>query len=402
MKVSLADVQEAQKRLKPVVRLTNVGTSTALSQKLGKEVYFKFENNQHTGSFKLRGAYNKISCLTPDERKRGVIACSAGNHAQGVAFSATKAGVKSKVVMPIPAPIAKVEATRDYGAEVLQYGEIYDEAYEKARELEKLEGMTFVHPFEDPLVIAGQGTIGLELLQQISDLDSVVIPIGGGGLISGVATAIKALRPQCRVIGVQSANAPGMSQLFHHQAVQNRTMIATIADGIAVKKPSQVMYESFISKLVDDIVTVTDDEIAEAIVLLLERSKTLTEGSGAAGVAAMMFRNLNLGQRTCALLCGGNIDLNTSAKIIERGQIRKGRLVGLSVVVEDLPGSLNRLTRVIAEQRANVLEVHHDRVHSGLGLRETRIDFLLETKNHEHIQGLKAVLMGAGCRLIET
>ena len=400
MKVSLSEIQQAHKNLEEVVRLTPVGRSTALSNRLNTEVYLKFENQQHTGSFKLRGAYNKISQLSEVEKKRGVIACSAGNHAQGVAFSATRLGVKSKIVMPVTASLSKVEATLDYGAEVIQHGEIYDEAYEKASELCQIENLTFVHPFEDPLVIAGQGTVGIEILNQIEDLESLVIPIGGGGLISGIATAVKTLRPQCRIIGVQSVKAPGMAQLFHKQALQNPQSLATIADGIAVKKPSPVMFESFISTLVDDVVTVSDDEIAEAIVLLLERSKTLTEGSGAAAVAAMMFHNLNLGKKTCALLCGGNIDLNTSAKIIERGQIRKGRLVCLSVVVEDLPGSLNRLTRVIAEQRANVLEVHHDRVHSGLSLRETRIDFVLETKNHEHIENLKRALKGQGCILL--
>jgi threonine dehydratase len=400
MKVSLDDLKEAHERLKPVVRLTGVGTSTALSHRLGCEVYLKFENQQHTGSFKLRGAFNKIASLSASERARGVIACSAGNHAQGVAFSATKAGVKSKIVMPITAPLAKVEATQNYGAEVVQFGDFFDEAYEKARELEKSESLVFVHPYEDPLVIAGQGTLGLEILQQIPDLDSIVVPIGGGGLISGIAIAIKALRPQCRVIGVTSERAPGMAQLFHHQNVVLPGYGATIADGIAVKKPSPVMYESFISKLVDEVVTVSDDEIAEAIVLLLERSKTLTEGSGAAGVAAMMFRNLNLGKRTCGLLCGGNIDLNMSAQIIERGQIRKGRLVSLSVIVQDLPGNLNRLTQVIAEQRANVMEVHHSRVAQNLSLRETRIDFVLETKNAEHVLALRAALEKAGGRLV--
>lgn len=298
------------------------------------------------------------------------------------------------------APLIKVEATRDYGAEVVLHGEIYDEAYEKARELEKSFGYNFVHPYEDPLIIAGQGTIGLEIMEQIKTLDSVIVPIGGGGLISGVATAVKTLNPGCRVIGVQSEQASGMYQMFKKQNVLLPKKISTIADGIAIKKPSEFMFKNYISRLVDEIVTVDDDEIAEAIVMLLERTKLVTEGSGAVGVAALLNNKLNIGKKCCVILSGGNIDLNIVSKVIEKGQIRKGRLVELSVVVDDTPGTLNRLTKAIADLRANVLEVHHDRISQGLFLRETRIDFVLETSNKEHVQQIRSALEKAGGRIL--
>jgi len=400
MQVDIQAIRQAREKLKPVIRDTEIDLSLSLTQRAGCDVYLKFENQQYTGSFKLRGAYNKISSLTAEERARGVIACSAGNHAQGVALSATKAGVKSRVVMPKGAPLIKVEATRGYGAEVVLYGDIFDEALEKAREMERAEGLVFVHPYEDPLIIAGQGTLGLEILEAIPDLDSVIVPVGGGGMISGIGIAIKTLRPQCRVIGVQSAQAPGMAQLFRHETVSSPKILSTIADGIAIKRPSQLMYDKYISKYVDELVTVTDDQIAEAIVILLERAKTVTEGSGAAGVAALLHHKLNLGKKTCVILCGGNIDLNMVAKVIEKGQIQRGRLAQLSVVVDDLPGNLNKLTRLIAEQKANVLEVHHDRISQGLYLRETRIDFVLETRNQEHIDALKIAMLKEGCRIL--
>lgn len=404
MKVTLEDIQKAAVLLKGVIRPTEVDKSHSASAKVqGTEVFFKLENTQFTGSFKLRGAYNKINALTSDEKKRGVVASSAGNHAQGVAFSAQKAGVKATIVMPVGAPLIKVEATRGYGANVVFHGEVVDDAHVHARELVEKHGYVFVHPFEDEKVIAGQGTIGLEIMQAIPDLESIIVPIGGGGLISGIATAVKAINPKCRVIGVQSAAADGMARLYKHEPLLDpHRRVSTIADGIAIKKPSQIMYESFISKLVDEVVSVTDDEIAEAIVFCLERSKTVLEGAGAAGVAALMNRPLNLGKKTCVVLCGGNIDLNMVAKVIEKGQISKGRLCMLSVVVADLPGSLNRLTQAIADLRANVLEVHHDRINQGLFLRETRIDFVLETTGLAHVDEIKKALTLAGGRILEA
>ncbi len=400
MKVGLEDIRKAREVIKSIILPTDTAISISASKLLGSDVYFKYENQQFTGSFKIRGALNKIHSLTAEEKKRGVVASSAGNHAQGVALSATRSGVKSTIVMPTGASLVKVQATRDYGADVVLHGEAYDDAYEQARVLEKERGLTFVHPYEDPYIIAGQGTIGLEILEKVPDLDSVVIPIGGGGLISGIATAVKAINPKCKIIGVQSNQAAGMEQMFHRQTVEMPLRVATIADGIAVKKPSPVIFENFISKLVDEVVTVTDDEIAQAIVFLLERTKAVCEGSGAASVAAVMHRKLNLGKKTCVILSGGNIDLNIMAKVINLGLIRKGRLAELSVIVDDLPGNLNRMTKTIADLGGNVLEVRHDRISAGLLLRETKIDFTLETKSEEHAQELRQALVKAGGRIL--
>lgn len=400
MKVSFADIQKARELLKDIICPTELSHSISASNLLKSEVYFKFENTQRTGSFKFRGAYNKISNLTAEEKARGVVASSAGNHAQGVALSAKLAGVKSTIVMPETASISKASATRDYGANVVLKGEIYDEAFEYAQKLEKEHGYTFVHPYQDPYVIAGQGTIGIEVLEKVPDLESIIVPIGGGGLISGVGLAVKSINPKVRVIGVQSDRSPGMAHLFNKQPLSQAKRAATIADGIAIKNPSQVMLDSFISKYVDEVVTVSDDEIAEAIVFLMERAKTVAEGSGAAAMAAAMSRNLNLGKKTCVIISGGNIDLNIVSKIIDRGQILRGRLCELSVIVDDLPGNLSRLTQAIAAQKANILEVRHDRVSKGLSLRETRIDFVLETSSIDHAEKIKAALEQAGAKVV--
>ena len=399
MKVTLSDIQKAHELIRPNIKRTEMDESLSASRLVNSKVYYKYENEQVTGSFKLRGALNKIAHLTDSERKRGVIASSAGNHAQGVAYSATRSQVKSTIVMPRNASLIKVSATRDYGAEVILHGDIYDDAYDKARALEKEHGYVFIPPYEDERIIAGQGTVGIEILETVQDLNSIVVPIGGGGLISGIATAVKALNPKCKIFGVQSSQAPGLERMFHHQEqLDTKRRIATIADGIAIKKPSQVMFDSFISKLVDDIVTVTDDEISEAIVFLIERAKAVTEGSGAAGVAAILNQKLKLGDKTCVVLSGGNIDLNTISQVVNRGLIRKGRLVEMSVVVDDIPGTLSRLTQVIADLGANVLEVNHDRVSKGLGLRETKIEFVLETTGPDHVEQVRDALKRLGAR----
>ncbi|KHD89488.1 MAG: threonine dehydratase [Bdellovibrio sp. ArHS] len=402
MKVTFADIQKARELIKDVICSTELSHSVSASKLLNTEMYFKFENTQRTGSFKFRGAYNKISNLTSEEKARGVVASSAGNHAQGVAHSATLAGVKATIVMPENASISKAAATRAYGANVVLKGEIYDEAYEHAQKLEKEHGYTFVHPYQDPYVIAGQGTIGIEVLEKLPDLDSIIVPIGGGGLISGVSLAVKTINPKIRVIGVQSDRSPGMANMFHKEPpLSAHKRAATIADGIAIKNPSVVMYENFISKYVDEVVTVSDDEIAEAIVFLMERAKTVAEGSGAAAMAAAMSRSLNLGKKCCVIVSGGNIDLNIISKIIDRGQILRGRLCELSVIVDDLPGNLSRLTQAIAGQKANILEVRHDRVSQGLSLRETRIDFVLETSSIEHVEKIKRALEDTGAKVIQ-
>lgn len=400
MKVTLEDIQKAQVTVENIVNYTQCDFSKSLSDLLGSDIFLKLENTQKTGSFKIRGASNKITNLTSEEKKRGVIACSAGNHAQGVALSSTLNNVKSVIVMPVNAPIAKIDATKRYGAEVIMHGSMFDEAKDHAFKLAKEHGYVFVHPYEDERVIAGQGTIGLEIFKQISDLDTVVIPIGGGGLISGISIALKNLNPKIKIIGVQTELVSTMAQMFHTKKfVPLTTPVSTLADGIAVKTPSENMFHSFIEKYVDEVVTVTEDQIAEAIVFLLERAKTVAEGSGAVTVAAALSRKLNLGKRTCLIVSGGNIDLNIVSDIINRGQTQRGRLCELSVIVPDVPGSLSRLTQVIAEHRANVLEVHHDRIRSGLNLKETRIEFVLETTSHEHIKKIIEALEKAGAKI---
>lgn len=399
--VTIDDIRRAQDFLRGTVVRTPIRSSPNGLGLHGTELFFKMENQQLTGSFKIRGAMNKMNSLTAEERKRGVVASSAGNHAQGVAFGAKTLGVAAHIVMPVTAPIVKVNATKSYGAEVILQGEFYDEAYAHAKELEREKGYVFVHPYQDPYVIAGQGTIGLEILEDLPDVDTLVIPIGGGGLISGIATAVKTLKPSVRVIGVVSDQAPGMMHLFRGEnPPEKKKRISTIAEGIAVKIPSPYIYETYISKLVDEIVSVDDNLIAQAIVFLLEKGKTVTEGSGAAGLAAVMSGQLTLGKKTCVVLCGGNIDLNVMAKVIERGLRQEHRLARIAVVVDDLPGSLNRLTQVMAEHRANVLEVYHDRVSPELGLRETRIDLLVETTSDEHILAIQQAIKAQGFKIV--
>ena len=401
MRVTLEDIQKAQSTIESLVNYTQCDYSKSLTDILGSEIFLKLENTQKTGSFKIRGASNKITSLTADEKKRGVIACSAGNHAQGVALSSKLNNVRSIIVMPENASIAKTEATRRYGAEVILYGSMFDEAKEHALKLAKEHGYVFVHPYEDEKVIAGQGTIGLEILQQIPEVDTIVIPIGGGGLIAGIALAIKSLNPKIKIIGVQTESVSTMAQMFHTKKFVPLTKpVATLADGIAVKTPSEVMFKSFIEKNVDEVVTVTEDEIAEAIVFLLERAKTVAEGSGAVTVAAALSHKLNLGKKACLVVSGGNIDLNIVSDVINRGQIQRGRLCELSVIVPDVPGSLSHLTQIIAEHKANVLEVHHDRIRHGLNLKETRIEFVLETTSREHIKKIIEALEKAGAKVL--
>jgi len=394
LKVDLDDIKQAQTLLRGIIRSTEIDKSLSATKLLGVETYIKFENQQYTGSFKFRGAYNKISTLTESQKKRGVIASSAGNHAQGVARSAQLLGVQATIVMPHGAPLVKAEATRNYGAQVIYHGEVVDEAIDYAKILVEKEGYTFIHPYEDEKIIAGQGTIGLEIFEALPDLDTVLIPIGGGGLISGVALAIKSLNPKCRIIGVVSEKAPGMMQMKMGSAPSDPMKGGqTIADGIAVKRPSQAMFSAFINPYVDEIVSVTDDEIAEAIVFLMERMKSVSEGSGIVGLAAALKLNLDLGKKTCIIISGGNIDLNIVSKVIERAQVRKGRLTEILVSVSDLPGSLSRLTSLIAQAGANIIDVRHDRLAQDLSLRQTRIHFVLETRNLEHIAAIKKQLV---------
>jgi threonine dehydratase len=385
LKISMDDVKLAQKNIGHVARKTplNLGVGKRLRD---KNIHIKLENLQLTGSFKIRGSLNKISQLTKEEKARGVIAASAGNHAQGVAMSSQLIGVKSKIVMPTAAPLIKVTATKSYGAEVVLHGRYFDEAFAKAEELAKKENLVFVHPYKDKSIIAGQATIALEILESLPDLKSIVVPIGGGGLISGISFVVKQINPQCKVYGVVSDQTPGMMELKTGKTIAKPSFISTIADGIAIKNPSQEMYDTYINKYVDEIVSVNDEDIAQAIVYGMEVEKTILEGSGAAGLAAVLNGKIDLEGPSCIVLCGGNIDLNTIVSVIDTGLRKNGRLARISVIVNDLPGELASLTQLFAESRANVLDVIHDRVSPELSLRQTRIDFLLETMSFEHIQ----------------
>lgn len=399
MKVTLEDIKRARETISGVARKTPLEVSVSATSQIGSQVYIKCENLQLTGSFKIRGALNKISSLSHQEKKSGIIAASAGNHAQGVALSAAKLGVHAKIVMPKNSSLLKQSATRHYGAEVILHGEVYDEAYAHARELEKINHATFIHPYEDSFIIAGQGTLALEVYEDLPDLDSIVVPIGGGGLISGVALVLKELKPSIKVYGVVAENAPGMWAMYNKKNVVKDVSYLSIADGIAVKKPSAVMFDHFISKYVDDIVSVTEDEIAEAIVFLIERSKMVVEGSGAVTYAAAVKRKWDLGKKTVLVLSGGNIDLNLMGEILDRGLSRTGRVARINVIVTDRPGTLSRLTKIIGDLGANILDVSHDRMHPSLQVREAMISFVLETRNADHIAEIRAEFAKAGVQV---
>ncbi len=394
MKVTLQDIEAARNNIKPVILRTELSYSRSCSDLVGTDTFIKYENLQLTGSFKIRGALNKMLSLK-DQRPITVIAASAGNHAQGVAFGARYVGIPAKIVMPIQTPIVKKQATINYGAEVIMYGDIFDESFAYARQLERERGYVFVHPFEDEKVIAGQGTIGLEILEQLPDVDSVIVAIGGGGLMSGISTVIKTLKPSCRVYGVVSSGFTGMKSLFNKQEKLVYDQSGTIADGIAVKNPSPIIFDSFISKNVDDIVAVDDNEVAKAIVYLLERAKTVVEGSGAITLAAAALAkqfNWNLGAKTVVVLGGGNIDMNLVEKVIERGLSASGRIARIKVVAPDRPGQLQKITQVLAQHGANILEVSHDRVGREVKFRETVIRVVVESKGVDHIQEIKSSL----------
>ncbi|RKO67908.1 threonine ammonia-lyase [Desulfofundulus salinus] len=397
--LNLAMIQEARKRLAGVIHHTPLDHSTTFSRLTGREVYFKLENLQKTGSFKIRGAYNKIMSLTLEERQRGVIAASAGNHAQGVAYAATRAGIPSTVVMPEGAPISKVMATRGYGAQVILAGGGYDEAFDYARRMQKETGATLVHGFDDPLVAAGQGTIGLELLDELPDLDAVLVPVGGGGLIAGIAVAIKSLKPQVRVIGIQSRGAPAVYLSLKGDHRQQLVTTATIADGISVRRPGEFTLE-VMRRYVDDVLLVDDEEIARAILMLLERSKIVVEGAGAVVLAALLHGHLSLpGAKVALVLSGGNIDVNILSIIIERGLVKSGRIIRLRTVVTDQPGSLQRLLGVLAAVRANVISINHDRIKPQVPLKQAEVELLLETSDVEHMERVMAALTREGYRV---
>ncbi|MDE6384078.1 MAG: threonine ammonia-lyase [Paramuribaculum sp.] len=392
--IDIAEVYRAAEVLQNVARHPKLIGPTKLSN--DAQVYLKPENLQYTGSFKLRGAYYKISQLSEEEKKRGVIACSAGNHAQGVALGATHNGIKSIICLPAGAPISKIEATKALGAEVCLVPGVYDDAYNRALELQKEHGYTLVHPFDDPLVIAGQGTIGLEIITEMPDVDAVIVPVGGGGLISGVAFTIKTIKPNVKVYGVQAQGAPSMVESIKDGQRKRLQSVATIADGIAVKEPGVNTYE-LCSKYVDEIVTVTDDEVAAAILALIEQQKLVAEGAGAVSVAAAMFNKVPInGKKVVCLVSGGNIDVTSLNRVITRGLVRSGRNASLTVILSDKPGQLSRVCAVIGELGANIMSVEHKRNNASTDIGGCAVDFELETRDAAHIADLRKGLADAG------
>lgn len=391
--LTIDEVYNAAKVLKDVARHPHLVPCKVRDD---AEIYLKPECLQHTGSFKLRGAYYKISQLTPEEKSRGVIACSAGNHAQGVALGATHNGIKALICLPAGAPISKIEATKRYGAEVCLVPGVYDDAYAKAIELRDKHGYTFVHPFDDPKVIAGQGTIGLEIIEEMPDVDAIVVPIGGGGLISGIAFAVKTLRPDIKIYGVQAAGAPSMEESLKKAKIQHLDSVSTIADGIAVKEPGVNTFE-LCSKYVDEVVTVTDDEIASAILYLVEKQKLVSECAGAVPLAAVMAGKIPVeGKKVVCMVSGGNIDVNMLNRVITRGLTVGGRLSTLTIDLADKPGQLSGVCNVIAEHGGNVISITHERVGSHTQINGCTIRIELETRNHEHIEEIRKALSEKG------
>ena len=396
--LTLDKVYHAAYVLKNVVRTTKLITSNKINSDC--QVYLKPENLQITGSFKVRGAYYKISQLTEDEKKKGVIACSAGNHAQGVALAAARNNIKSLICIPDGAPISKVEATRSYGAEVCLVKGTYDDAYNKAVELQEKDKSTFIHPFDDEDVIAGQGTIGLEIIDELPDADIVVVPVGGGGLISGVAFAIKSLNPKCKIYGVQVTGAPSMYNSLNDGKIETLPSVNTIADGIAVKTPGNLTFE-ICQKYVDKIVTVTDDEVSTAILKLIEEHKLISEGAGAVSVAAVLFDKIPVkGKKVVCLVSGGNIDVTILSRVINRGLLQAGRLVDLTIEMTDKPGQLNDVSRIIADLGANVVSVNHNRSDVNMDINSCFLKISLETRDYNHIQEIENKLRDAGYKLV--
>ncbi|MGA9567778.1 MAG: threonine ammonia-lyase [Candidatus Korobacteraceae bacterium] len=393
--VTLATVLQARERIREFIYNSPCRHSVELSQMIGQETFLKLDNVQRTGAFKERGALNKILTLSDDEKRRGVVAASAGNHAQAVAYHACARGIAAQIVMPLMTPLVKVAATKGFGAEVVLHGANYDEAYSFAVESCAQQGMTFLHPFDDAEVINGQGSIGLELLEQVPDLEAVVVPIGGGGLISGVACAIKETNPKIRVIGVQTERLPSMLRATEAGHPVTIPASATVADGIAVRRAGDLTLP-LVQRYVDEIVTVDEEEIANAILVLLEKEKTLAEGAGAVAIASLLQHKTSLsGQKTAALVCGGNIDVSLLAKIIERGLAKDGRRMRLRIHLTDRPGALHQLTKIIADLRANIVETQYDRTYYGVNLGDTAIDLSMETRGPEHIQQILDALTAA-------
>lgn len=394
----MQEVYRASYVLKPIIRETLLIPSSKVRE--GAQIFIKPENLQVTGSFKVRGASYMVSQLSEEEKERGVIACSAGNHAQGVALSAQKYGIPSIICLPEGAPISKVEATRSYGAEICLVPGVYDDAYNRALQLKEERGMTFVHPFNNPLVIAGQGTIGVEILNELPEVDVIIVPIGGGGLIGGIAYVAKQLNPNIKVYGVQAKGAPSMLESIEHGHIERLSAVSTIADGIAVKEPGDLTY-NLCQKYVDGIVTVSDDEVCAAILLLLEQHKMIAEGAGAVSVAAAMFCNLPLeGKKTVCVVSGGNIDVTTLNRIINRGLQKGGRLCTFSIEIDDKPGQLVKISSLIASLGANIISVLHERTNTFINVNSCVLRVSIETRDQYHIDAIRNALLAEGIQIL--
>ena len=396
--MTLDKIYQAAFALREVARETDLIHAPKLNPE--SEIYLKAENLQITGSFKVRGAYNRISRLTPEEKKRGVVACSAGNHAQGVALAAARSGISALICIPDCAPISKIEATKSYGAEVKLVKGVYDDAFREACRLQEETGRVLIHPFDDEDVIAGQGTIGLEILQQLPEADVVFVPVGGGGLASGVAFAVKSLRPQCRVYGVQAAGAPSMAQALRDKKIETLGGVSTFADGIAVKCPGKLTYD-LCGKYLDGVVTVTDDEIATAILALIEQHKMIAEGAGAVSVAAAMFGKADVkGKKTVCIVSGGNIDVTILSRVISRGLIKEGRQGRLTIELTDKPGELKEVSALIADLGANVVSVRHDRSGEETDITACTLSIGVETRNRAHLNQIRDAIVRAGYHIV--
>ena len=396
--LNMQEVYRASYVLKPIIRETLLIPSSKVRE--GAQIFIKPENLQVTGSFKVRGASYMVSQLSEEEKERGVIACSAGNHAQGVALSAQKYSIPSIICLPEGAPISKVEATRSYGAEICLVPGVYDDAYNRALQLKEERGMTFVHPFNNPLVIAGQGTIGVEILNELPEVDVIIVPIGGGGLIGGIAYVAKQLNPNIKVYGVQAKGAPSMLESIEHGHIERLSAVSTIADGIAVKEPGDLTY-NLCQKYVDGIVTVSDDEVCAAILLLLEQHKMIAEGAGAVSVAAAMFCNLPLeGKKTVCVVSGGNIDVTTLNRIINRGLQKGGRLCTFSIEIDDKPGQLVKISSLIASLGANIISVLHERTNTFINVNSCVLRVSMETRDQYHIDAIRNALLTEGIQIL--
>ena len=394
--LTLGMIWDAQSALKGIARYTPLDKA----RNIDGQVYIKAENLQLTGAFKLRGAYNRIRSLSPEERERSVIACSAGNHAQGIAMSATSLGIRSVICMPASAPLSKIEATKGYGAEVVLVPGVYDDTAAEALRLAEEKGYTFIHPFDDEYVIAGQGTIGIEILEQLPDVEQVVVPIGGGGLISGIAFVIKQLKPECRVIGVQAEGAASMLESRKRGRPTTLDSVNTIADGIAVKCPGSITF-GLCQEYVDEIVTVRDDEIASAILALMEGQKTVAEGAGAVSVAAVMFDKVDRSKKTVCVVSGGNVDVTTLSRVITKGLSKAGRISAFTTKLADKPGNLVNLLNVIAETGANIISINHSREDKQSDVSACIVSLALETRDTEHVKQIEDKLRSKGYELYE-